>query len=235
MQSKDMIRYLYLLFSISLLLPKGTRSFSPISISTRCPSSHVSASASNSSSRKHTRRISANLPNFSPSESLIPTEKEEIAKLIKKCAADRSISSKDIILLLEDLAHQKSTVSQTATQSFIDRNLVEGKFELVFSSAVAGIPFFGKILDGYMPNREIITFDFDSKEMSLVVELLPFLPTIDIYGTGLKWAEENAVLEYTVKGKEKASPSQWDILFADDDVVAARSSVTGLNVIRRLS
>ena len=135
---------------------------------------------------------------------------------------------------MEDLAHQKSTVSQSATK-FIDRNLVEGKFELVFSSAVAGIPFIGKILDGYMPNREIITFDFDSKEMSLVVELLPFLPTIDIYGADLKWDEQDAVLEYTVRGKEETSPSQWDMLFADDNVVAARSSVTGLNVIWRLS
>ena len=48
--------------------------------------------------------------------------------------------------------------------------------------------------------------------MSLIVELLSFLPTIDIYGAGLKWGEQGAVLEYTavVRGGEETPPSQWD-------------------------
>ena len=67
--------------------------------------------------------------------------------------------------------------------------------------------------------------------MSLIVQTLPFVPSIDIFGDNLIWKEEGA-LEYTVRGKDSAS--RWDILYADESVCAAKSSVTGFNVIKRI-
>ena len=111
--------------------------------------------------------------------------------------------------------------------------MVNGSFELIYSSAVAKLPVVGAWWDGYLPNREIIKFDLENGELRLCVETFPFVPTIDIIGENLIYDEITASLEYTVKGKTKAS--NWDILYADQDVIAAKSSVTGLNVIRRLS
>mmetsp|Transcript_22366 Transcript_22366/g.26944 ORF Transcript_22366/g.26944 Transcript_22366/m.26944 type:complete len:106 (+) Transcript_22366:1-318(+) len=104
------------------------------------------------------------------------------------------------------------------------------------------LPLVGNLLNGYMPNREIITFDFakEKQQMSLIVETLPFLPTIDIYGDDLQWDEATSTIEYTVRRKhnnsstESNKKSTWKILYADQDIVAAKSSVTGLNVIRRI-
>ena len=55
------------------------------------------------------------------------------------------------------------------------------------------------------------------------------LPAIEIRGEGLTYA--GAVLTYTVGGK---APS-GEVFHADGDVVAAVSSATGINIIRRVS
>ena len=68
--------------------------------------------------------------------------------------------------------------------------------------------------------------------MKLEVELFSFLPNIDIVGEDLQWQDETSSLTYRVQGKDKQS--QWKVLYADDDLVAAESSVTGLNVIQRI-
>ncbi len=153
---------------------------------------------------------------------------KRVSDILQKCAKDRSAKALDVISILENL-EKKDTFQGNDLAVAID-----GKFELIFSSAVANIPLIGNMLGGYMPNREIITFDLENKKMSLVVELLPFLPPINVHGDSLV-LNDDATLEYTVRGKEGKPPSQWKILYADDDTVAARSSVTGLNVIRRLS
>lgn len=156
-----------------------------------------------------------------------------LSRLLQECATERSANTSEVIAKLEEL--ESSAAAGTSNLDQIDlRTALDGQFELVFSSAVANLPLLGNIWGGYMPNREIITFDFRKKEMSLIVELFPFLPTIDIYGDSLALDESNATLEYLIRGKEELPPSQWKILYADDNVVAARSSVTGLNVIRRL-
>ncbi len=160
------------------------------------------------------------------------SQQEKVIDILQECAIDRSAEALDVISTLENL---EKTLPNDALRDIDLASAVDGKFELIFSSAVANIPLIGNILGGYMPNREIITFDLKNKEMSLVVELLPFLPSIDVYGDSLVLNDENATLEYTVRGKEGKPPSQWKILFADDNIVAARSSVTGLNVIRRIS
>jgi hypothetical protein len=81
---------------------------------------------------------------------------------------------------------------------------VNGSFELIFSSAVAQLPIVGNILDGYLPNKETIVFDFDAGVMSLTAETLPFLPKVDIIGEGLDGATQ-ATLSYIIQGKDKKS------------------------------
>ena len=115
----------------------------------------------------------------------------------------------------------------------VEQKFVSGTFDLIFSSAVADLPIIGGLLDGYLPNRETIIFDFDAGIMSLEVEILPFLPTIDILGENLSWDESLSTLSYNIKGK--SSTSQWNILYSDEEVLAAKSSVTGLNVIKKTS
>lgn len=146
--------------------------------------------------------------------------------IIEKCAVEKSIPPEDIISLLKRLEKDR----QKGFGEKIEKENVEGEFELIFSSAVADLPFVGVLLKGYMPNKELITFDFAEKQMSLIVQTLPFVPSIDIFGDNLTWKEEGA-LEYTVRGKDSAS--RWDILYADDSICAAKSSVTGFNVIKR--
>jgi len=152
------------------------------------------------------------------------------SEVIRRCAMERSVDASDVISILERMEQLPALDRER-----IDVKSVSGEFELIFSSAVAKLPLLGSWFNGYMPNRETITFDTERKQMSLIVELLPFLPKINIYGDELTWDEKAGVLEYTVKrGKEEnPAPSRWTVLYADDEVVAARSSVTGLNVIRR--
>ena len=116
----------------------------------------------------------------------------------------------------------------------IEQENVTGRFDLIFSSSVASLPIIGPILNGYLPNREVINFDFDNKLMHLKVETFPpFLPPFNIYGTNLNWDSNDTTISYTIKGKDKAT--EWKILYADESIVAAKSSVTGFNVIQRLS
>lgn len=160
-------------------------------------------------------------------------EFKHLTNILRNCANKRSVDAKTVISTLEEMETLRDRGN-----SFFTKELVDGKFELIFSSSVANLPFIGSIFNGYMPNKEIITFDFEQGQMSLLVEILPFLPTINIYGDSLK-LKDGVAIEYTIRGKSKKqnSPksSRWDLLYADDEIVAAKSSVTGLNVIRRLS
>ena len=106
-----------------------------------------------------------------------------------------------------------------------------GEWELVFSTAAAK---FAPFINGYMPNREIIEWNLREQRLDLEIETLPFLPSITVVGNGLEWDESLQTLTYTVGNKP--APSQWEILFYDSDagVAAARSSVTGMNIIKRL-
>lgn len=146
--------------------------------------------------------------------------------ILEKCA-EKSVAPEEIISLLKRLDKDR----QKGFGEKIEKKNVEGVFELIFSSAVADLPVIGGLVKGYMPNKELITFDFAEKQMSLIVQTLPFVPSIDIFGDNLTWKEEGA-LEYTVRGKDSAS--RWDILYADDSICAAKSSVTGFNVIKRI-
>lgn len=147
-------------------------------------------------------------------------------QLLSECIATRSTSADQVIQELQKLDNL------TDPPKIAQSNVV-GKFELVFSSGVANLPLVGKILNGYLPNREIIEFNPEEGFMTLDVETLPFLPIISIKGSNLQWNQESAVLSYIIEGKDKRS--EWKVLYADDAMVAAKSSVTGLNIIKRIS
>ena len=140
---------------------------------------------------------------------------------------DRKATALDVTELLESLEEQQPPPS-------VPKEFLEGTFELVFSSAVKELPFVGMFYDGYMPSKEIMNFNFTAGEMTLTVETLPLMPQIDIVGDKLTWDPEKATLSYIIEGREEMPPSTWQILYASEHVLAARSSVTGLNVVRRI-
>jgi hypothetical protein len=150
-----------------------------------------------------------------------------VRETLETCVSDRSVGSEALVQVLESLERRSIDFAR------ISQDDVNGTFELIFSSAVAQLPIVGNLLDGYLPNKENNVFDFDAGVMSLTVETLPFFPKIDIIGEGLDWDAQAATLSYRVQGKEKKS--QWEIMYADESIVAGKSSVTGLNVIRRIS
>ena len=106
---------------------------------------------------------------------------------------------------------------------------VAGEWELIFTSAAAKLPF----IDGYMPNRETLRWDLAAGRLQLEIETFGPLPPIRMVGEALTFDEGAQVLRYVVGEKP---PSEWRIFFLDraSGVIAAESSVTGLNVIRRL-
>ena len=105
------------------------------------------------------------------------------------------------------------------------RDSFGGTWELVWNDKIAKVP----LSNGYMPNKEVLTWDLERGVLDLRVETLPFLPEIKIRGENLTY--EDGVLTYTVGDK---APSTWDVFHADGDVVCAVSSATGVNVIRRI-
>ena len=108
-------------------------------------------------------------------------------------------------------------------------------WELVFSSAAAELPLLGGFLNGYLPNEEILRWDLAASEpeLDLQISTLPFFPKITVKGRGLSWDEAAQQLSYRVKDDRPVST--WRIIFLDAEagVIAARSSVTGLNIIKR--
>ena len=85
-----------------------------------------------------------------------------------------------------------------------------------------------------MPTRETMDWDLEAGEMRLAIETLPFLPTIDVKGTGLAFDAETATFRYQITKTEtgpdgeqvevKKPESTWRVLYADDALFAADSS-----------
>jgi len=130
------------------------------------------------------------------------------------------VPSGQVVAALEALEKTAATISPTH---------VEGKFELVFTSTLAGVPF----IDGYMPNREVISFDYQKvRQMELDIETLPFLPSMQVIGEECNFDQDTKTISYRIRGKDKIST--WNVFYADPEVFAARSNVTGLNIVRRI-
>ena len=114
------------------------------------------------------------------------------------------------------------------SSSSVPRELVEGQFELVYSTLLRKLP----LVDwGYMPTKETIVWDLDNEEMRLTIETLPFLPTIDVVGNSLTYDEATSTLTYQIRDKP---PSTWRVFYANDTLFAADSSKTGLCLVRRI-
>ena len=149
-------------------------------------------------------------------------------QVLSRCAVQRSPGADEVINVLLDLECSRVVAGS------LEVSEISGVYELVFSSAVAELPLVGGLLKGYLPNKELITFDFETSLMSLAVETLPFIPSINIYGDELTWDADGSTLSYRIRSNQPKPLSTWTILYADAELVAARSSVTGLNVIKRV-
>jgi len=140
--------------------------------------------------------------------------------LINQCANTRSAKPDDVVAALEVLRSERPR--PPTRESFA------GTWELIWNDKLAKVP----VVNGYMPNRELLVWDLAEGVLDLWVETLPFLPEIKIRGENLTY--EDGVLTYTVGDKRDKPPSTWDVFHAADGVVCAESSATGLNVIRRI-
>ena len=138
--------------------------------------------------------------------------------LINQCARDRSAKPDDVVAALEVLRAERPRPPT--------RDSFGGTWELVWNDKLAKVP----VINGYMPNRETLVWDLEAGVLDLRVETLPLLPEIKICGENLTY--EDGVLTYNVGGDKP--PSTWDVFHAEDGVVCAESSATGLNVIRRI-
>ena len=136
---------------------------------------------------------------------------------VNRCTRDRSTGPEETIRALDILRAERPRPPS--------RNSFGGTWELVWNDKIAKVP----VINGYMPNKELLTWDLERGVLDLTVETLPLVPSIKIRGENLTYAD--GVLTYTVGNK---APSTWDVFHADGDVVCAVSSATGVNVIRRI-
>ena len=138
-------------------------------------------------------------------------------RTVTRCARDRSAAPEEVLQALDILRAERPRPPT--------RDSFGGKWELVWNDKIAKVP----LINGYMPNKEVLTWDLERGVLDLRVETLPLLPEVKIRGENLTY--EDGVLYYEVGDKP---PSTWDVFHAEDGVVCAESSATGLNVIRRI-
>ena len=138
-------------------------------------------------------------------------------KTVTRCAIDRSAAPEEILKALDILRAERPRPPT--------RDSFRGTWELVWDDKIAKVP----LINGYMPNKEVLTWDLERGVLDLTVDTLPLVPSIKIRGENLTYAD--GVLTYNVGNKP---PSTWDVFHADGDVVCAVSSATGVNVIRRI-
>ena len=136
---------------------------------------------------------------------------------VNRCARDRSTGPEEAIRALDILRAERPRPPT--------RDSFGGTWELVWNDKIAKVP----VINGYMPNKEVLTWDLERGVLDLTVDTLPLVPSIKIRGENLTYAD--GVLTYNVGNKP---PSTWDVFHADGDVVCAGSSATGVNVIRRI-
>ena len=135
---------------------------------------------------------------------------------VTRCAIDRSAAPQEMQEALDILRAERPRPPS--------RDSFGGTWELVWNDKIAKVP----MINGYMPNKEVLTWDLERGVLELTVATLPLLPEIKIRGEDLTY--DDGVLTYTVGD----NPSTWDVFHADGDVVCAVSSATGVNVIRRI-
>ena len=65
-----------------------------------------------------------------------------------------------------------------------------------------------------------------------LLEILPFIPTMDLIDTNLVCDATTNTLLYIIEGK--TCSSDWKILYANTMIVAGKASVTGYSILRRI-
>eukprot|EP00232_Nephroselmis_pyriformis_P022554 CAMPEP_0182855724 /NCGR_PEP_ID=MMETSP0034_2-20130328/2017_1 /TAXON_ID=156128 /ORGANISM="Nephroselmis pyriformis, Strain CCMP717" /LENGTH=203 /DNA_ID=CAMNT_0024986729 /DNA_START=1 /DNA_END=612 /DNA_ORIENTATION=- len=152
---------------------------------------------------------------------------DSMVQVVRNAALKREGAADDVIAALDAM--------QEAAGQPVDKSLIEGKWELVFSSSIGKVP----LVKGYMPVQEIITFEGLGAENGFIrldTDVL-FGLTMSMYpGDVFNWDAERAELEFNFRKREGGEPSalkSWAFFYGDGEVLAARSSGTGLNVLRR--
>ena len=126
-----------------------------------CHGARVSGACARSSCRR-SEQLSCLRPQFMALRASADTA--AAAALIERCAISRSVPASEVVAALELL--ERSPIRTAAAAD------LSGQHELIFSSAIANFP----IVQGYMPNKEVITFDLDARQLTLLIATLPFLP-----------------------------------------------------------
>ena len=126
-------------------------------------SSNAFISSTNFSHRLNRGRLKLSK---SPDDGL-ELDSKEISNLIQAAAIDRSIPSSSLLPVLQYLENQNN-------QNNIPKAMLDGSFELVYSSAVANFPIIGTWFDGYLPNKEIINFDLEMESSNFLLRHFPF-------------------------------------------------------------
>lgn len=157
--------------------------------------------------------------------------------VLAQCAASRDVEPASVVEAVR-LLEVCNEADASGSSADMPRLLAApdgtpSAWELVFSSSAAELPLLGQLWKGYLPNEEILRWDLARSELDLRIVLQPWLPAITIKGRDLVWDAGTSRLTYCVK--EQGPPSTWQIIFADAQagIIAARSSVTGVNVIKR--
>lgn len=205
----------------------------PMSISaSSCPGRRCSCPVRRSQGRQVSSRFridsraSRDL-SFSSSSSSSPSSDTSLSISVLERAISTANSSASRPSV-PDVAQAMERLRKDNSSSSVPRELVEGQFELVYSTLLRKLP----LVDwGYMPTKETIVWDLDNEEMRLTIETLPFLPTIDVVGNSLTYDEATSTLTYQIRDKP---PSTWRVFYANDTLFAADSSKTGLCLVRRI-
>ena len=165
----------------------------------------------------------------------LPADLADAQATLERCAASEDVAPEAVrasVALLEDALEDGSATKPEAS-------LVDGTWYLAYTSSLETLP----VLEGYMPVDERIFIDFEGEGISLVTKVLPqFIgrnaPTFTIKpGDTFKWDADAATLTFNLSGSESGGVKpikSWKMLFASETTLVARSSGTGLNVLRRV-
>mmetsp|Transcript_37795 Transcript_37795/g.52483 ORF Transcript_37795/g.52483 Transcript_37795/m.52483 type:complete len:209 (+) Transcript_37795:132-758(+) len=163
-----------------------------------------------------------------PVANLKRVEMQEARKIVDDCALKRKGDAKEVIKAMENLEEMHNEV--------IVPFEFNGRWELVFSSSIANVPF----LNGFMPVKEIVTFSKVNEPggfIRLDTDVLGIMSFSRLPGDVLEWDGAKEKLSFNLRSKDGEAPSSvksWTFFHAEGDVLAARSSGTGLNLLRRV-
>ena len=87
-------------------------------------------------------------------------------KTVTRCGRDRSAAPEEMLEALDILRAERPKPPS--------RDSFGGTWELVWNDKIARVP----LLNGYMPNKEVLTWDLERGVLDLTVATLPLLPVL---------------------------------------------------------